>query len=130
MKNLFHTDVLAAFRCIRKFLALALLVGTSMAQAQSCGFIGQRTVKSYWFEGNVGMVIVPTQPFDNPAGCTKSDQVFVLVSQPQYKQVVAAVMHSMSTNTPIQGYGCGCHTYWSNQTWPIVNSLGVGGGPL
>lgn len=110
-------------------LALAVWAVSPLASAQTCGFLGERNVKSYWLEGSVGMVVVPTEPFANPSSCTRSDQMFVLSNNPQYKNAVAAVIHSMASGVPIQVYACGCHAYWSNQTWPIAGALGVGGAP-
>lgn len=111
--------------CVTAALALCSIA----AQAQSCGFVGLRTIKSYWIEGNTALVVVPTQDFDNPTGCTRFNQAFVLTSNPAYKPILAAVMQAMATNTPIQAYACGCHTYWSGLNWPIIGGLGVGGGP-
>lgn len=119
------------FRRIAAPITLALLgsLSASSVSAQSCGFVGERQVKSYWIEGSVGLVIVPTEAFANPTACLRSDQMFVLSNNPQYKNILASVMHSMATGTPIQAYACGCHTYWSNQSWPIAVSFGVGGAP-
>lgn len=113
----------------RHALALAALCVSPLASAQTCGFLGERQIKSYWLEGSVGMVVVPTEPFANPSSCTRSDQMFVLSNNPQYKNAIAAVIHSMASGLPIQVYACDCHTYWSNQTWPIAGALGVGGAP-
>jgi hypothetical protein len=115
---------------LRKFAAAAvLLFGSFAVQAQSCGFVGLRSIKSYWVEGGVGLIVVPVQTFDNPTACTKFDQAFVLTSNPQYKQILASAMLSLSTGTPMQAYACGCQSYWGGQTWPIITSFGVGGSP-
>ena len=114
---------------VASMLALSASLLPHSALAQTCGFLGERQVKSYWFEGTVGMVIVPSEVFANPSSCLRSDQTFVLASNPQYKNIVAAVVHSMSTGVPVQAYTCGCHTYWSNLSWPIAVAFGVGGAP-
>lgn len=117
-------------KLIRNMAAATLLSTTALAaNAESCGFIGLRSVKSYWVEGSLGFVIVPIQTFDNPTACTRSDQAFVLSSNPQYKQILASAMLAMASGTPMQAYACGCQTYWSGQSWPIIASFGVGGSP-
>lgn len=101
----------------------------SAANAQSCGYVGLRHIQSYWIEGGLGLVVIPTQAFDNPSACTRSDKLFVLATHPQYKSILSTVMLAVSNNTPIQAYGCECHTYWAGQSWPSVGAFGFGGSP-
>jgi len=110
----------------RLCLAAILFTCTAAAEAQSCGMIGLRVIKGYWIESNVAVVIRPVQNFANPSGCTKTDMAFVSASHPAYKSMLAAVMQAMASGAPLQGYTCGCKAYWGSDTWPLIDSLGVG----
>lgn len=108
------------------FAAAAGAVATSWAQ--TCGFVGTRTVERYWIETGLGLVIVPHQAFDNAPGCTSVVQAVVPESHALYKQFQASVMMAMATGMPINGYGCGCQSAWG-QTYPLLHNIGVGGPP-
>ena len=107
-------------------LTACLAVGSGAAFGQTAGPIGSRTVKSYWIENAAFLAITPATPFDNPAGCGSSAMVIVPASNAASKQILAAVIHAMATNTPVSGWAVGCYTYWG-QTFPSVHALGVGG---
>ena len=109
-------------------LLLAMIV-PALADAQTCQFIGDRTIKRLWLEVNLGLVIVPTQNFDNAAGCANTSQAIVPASNPMFKNILAGAMMAMATGTPINAFGCGCQSAW-NTNFPSVYNFGVGGTPL
>ena len=79
------------------------------AQAQSCHFTGERTIKSYWIENGSGVFVTPNQPFDNPQSCTDPlGRIFISSTNPQYKTYLTNFMLAMSTGATINGYVCGC----------------------
>ena len=110
---------------VRLFVSLLCAGASLVVQAQTCSFTAQRTIKGFWIENGLGLVIVPTQDFDNGYGCTNVKQAIVLQSHPLYKQMHASVMMAMAAGTPINAYACGCQSAWNN-TYPIVINLGVG----
>lgn len=112
-----------------RFIALAIALATAQSSsAQTCGFVGERRVKHFWIENGLGLVVVPTQNFDNAMACTRPTQAIIVQSHPLYKQMHASVMMAMATGTPINGYACECQSAW-NQTYPVILNLGVGGTP-
>lgn len=96
-----------------------------VAAAQTAGSTGLRSVQGYWFEAGVGMVIRPTLPFANPTGCTHANHIWVFSTNPEYKQIVAAVIQAKASNMPINAWVTSCHTFWSGQSTPVVHGLGV-----
>jgi hypothetical protein len=111
-----------------KVLAVAAIVGGSALTApssfaQASGTLGSRTINSYWIEGGTFLAVRGTTPWDNPAGCTKSDITIIPASHPAYKQMLAAVIHAMSTNTPLTVYASGCYSAWG-ATWPSFYAAG------
>lgn len=110
---------------IRAGIVAALCVmGISGAVAQASGSLGARLLKGYWIESNAFLAIRPIEPFDNPTGCAQSYIAIIPMSNPQYKQIQAAVIHAMAANKPVSVYASGCFTSWG-QTWPSFYALGV-----
>ncbi len=115
-----------SYRICLRLVVVAIAWGIVFsASAQTCGFLGQRTIKGFWIENGLGLVVTPTQNFDNAAACTKTVQAIVLQSHPLYKQMHASVMMAMATGTPINAYGCGCQAAWNNDTYPLIVNFGV-----
>jgi len=113
-------------RLITGIFTAALLCGyLPSASAQTCYFIGERYIKRLWFETSLGLQIFPTQNFDNPANCTVSSSAIVSLNHPMFKQLQASILFAWATGKPINAYGCGCQSAWSD-TFPIVTNFGVG----
>jgi hypothetical protein len=107
-------------------LAVGLAVSTAGAIAQqAAGSTGARTVQGYWFEPGHGMVIKGAQPFANPTGCTHANTIWVLSTNPEYKQIVAAVIHAKASNMPVIAWVVSCRTVWGGESTPVVHALGV-----
>jgi hypothetical protein len=100
-------------------------VAPPAAQAQASGPLGTRTVIKYWIESSTFLSITPTAPFDNPTGCATSTSAIIPSSHPAYKQMMAAVVHAMATNTPISAWASGCFSFWG-QSYPAIYAIGVG----
>jgi hypothetical protein len=105
--------------------AILLAVATASATAQTAGSSGARTVQGYWFEPGHGMVIRAAQPFANPTGCTHANTIWVLSTNPEYKQIVAAVIHAKAGNLPVIAWVISCRTVWGGESTPVVHALGV-----
>jgi hypothetical protein len=93
------------------------------AAAQASGPLGSRTIKSYWIEGDWGLAVKATTPWNNPTGCTSSEIAIIPASHPAYKPMLAAVIHAMATNTPLTLWANGCLSAWG-QTWPSFHAGG------
>jgi hypothetical protein len=106
-------------------LGLAALCLFNPAHAQASGALGSRTVQYYWIEGGSFLALKPTTPWDNPTGCTQSGFAVIPATHPMYRQALAAVVHAMSTNSPIYLWAQGCHSAWG-ETWPSFYGIGVG----
>jgi hypothetical protein len=106
-------------------LLLALCLFVSSANAQQHGGSGARFIQGYWVEPTQGLVIRPTQPFDNPTGCTHAQYIWVTEANPQYKQILAAVFHAKAANLPIRAWLVSCKTFWGGESTPVVHALGV-----
>ncbi|MBT9494368.1 MAG: hypothetical protein IV107_18935 [Paucibacter sp.] len=91
---------------------------------QTAGGLGSRAIKSYWIEGNAYIAIIPALPFDNPTGCSRSDLAIIPVSVQSQKQMLAALIHAMSSNAAISSWATGCYSAWGN-TYPSIYALGV-----
>ncbi len=112
-------------RVLTILVAGVLTASGNGAFAQAVGSVGVRTIKSYWIESGAYLTVTPTTPFDNPTGCSQSSLAIIPATHPAYKQLLAAVIHAMATNTPISAWTSGCYSAWS-QTYPSLYSLGVG----
>jgi hypothetical protein len=95
------------------------------AAAQTAGSTGARIVQGYWFEPGHGMVVKGAQPFANPTGCTHANTIWVLNTNPEYKQIVAAVIYAKASNMPVIAWVVSCRTVWGGESTPVVHALGV-----
>jgi hypothetical protein len=106
-------------------LLLAFCLFAGSANAQQTGGSGARFIKGYWIEPGQGLVIRPTQPFDNPTACTHAQYIWVTETNPQYRQILAAVIHAKATGLPIRAWLVSCKTYWGGESTPVVHALGA-----
>ncbi len=58
-------------------------------------------------------------------GCARSDLAIIPANHPAYKVMLAAVIHAMSTGTPILMWASGCYSAWG-QTYPSFYGVGPG----
>jgi hypothetical protein len=95
--------------------------------SHASGFGNAMKIQTVWIEGNFAYVVSFTTPTPNPDACTRTDKVFLLATNAGFKQMVAQLLLAQAMNTPINFYMSGCQTYWNNDSWPVVISLGTGG---
>lgn len=112
-------------RHIQRLAIATFFLISSASSFAAEGSLGARTVKSYWLEGDVFILVTPTTAFANPTGCTDSGGAIIPLSNPNYKMMLAAVIHAMTTGAPMNMYASGCFSYWGH-AYPQVYALGVG----
>ncbi len=74
------------------------------ALAGSYTFFAQPT--GYDIERGNGLMIYGK--FGNKEGCSKSDQIYVKINHPQYKEIFSSVVTAMNTGQKISGYIHSC----------------------
>jgi hypothetical protein len=110
---------------MKNYLLLLLLAAFPLA-GNCNGDGGPRYLKNVKIEGDLWILLIPSEPFANPDGCGRSDAAIVRFSDASRDVKMSMALTAFAAKQKVQTYFVGCiDTHWGF-SFPYVYSMVIG----